>query len=908
MIVLVLFSLGLSTAASLDCYNCNHYDVNNVQHSCQVLKCNKGEFCKMETDHSTKVHGHCEDIHQLAHCHATPSCIPFHENKCTFCCDTDEEVHKTLQQPTESLACYNCHHYDVNSIGHSCEVLHCGVGEFCKMETDHNSKVTGTCAKINEMSHCQEHVTSSCIPFYHDKCTFCCSTGECISNSLQVPAIHHAKPTPLTSTTTLPTVIKATSVTNVRPSEYLECYNCHYFDVNNIYHSCEILHCGFGEFCKMETDHNNKVTGTCSKVNEMRHCQEHVTSSCIPFVHDKCTFCCATGECVSQSLQLPATHHAIPTPPTTTSTTTLPTVVQAASKTTVRPLEYLNCYNCHHFDVNNIYYSCEILHCGFGEFCKMETDHNNKVTGTCAKVNEMRHCQEHVTSSCIPFVHDKCTFCCATGECVSQSLQLPAIHHPKPTSTITLPTVVQATSKITVRPSEYLKCYNCHNIYYSCEILHCGFGEFCMMETDHDAKVTGKCSSVNEMNHCQEHVTSSCIPFYHHKCTFCCSTGNCVSQALQLLDTSHNPTPTAYHQSTTSTPATTSTGGMISRSTHLPDTSHNPTPTASTTSTPATTSTGGMTSRSTHLPVTTKPVDPCQDHDPICSTMMGICSSSVGRYMCGKTCNSCSTGTIKPVDPCQDHDPICSTMMDICSNPVGRYMCGKTCNSCSTGTTKPVDPCQDHDPVCTTIVGICNNPIGPHMCGKTCNSCSTAAATTGIPSAPTTTSATTTATTPAAKSGSSSSTISVSTLSVSTPPAATNGNTSAHVTTASARTSTTGKPSHRTCYQCGDINKGTFCTIGQIIMPSSSPCPADKAFCMTDLFHHIDGSTKYIRRCVAQVMCLRQWYQQTSDKSECVDVDPTTISTDITCRYCCTTDDCNSGNMPVRNTLYKPKH
>ncbi|XP_071096718.1 protein psiD-like [Haliotis cracherodii] len=310
---------------------------------------------------------------------------------------------------------------------------------------------------------------------------------------------------------------------------------------------------------------------------------------------------------------------------------------------------------------------------------------------------------------------------------------------------------------------------------------------------------------------------------------------------------------------------------------------------------------------------------PCTDlmKENGCHSLQNICSDILASAICPSYCGLCHKAITKPVDFCIDHNPICRTMPNICHNSLGPFLCGKTCHSCvtagvskttapvasfpstpspnvdvtSTATsahvsaaTKPVDTCIDHDPICSTMSDVCSNPLGPALCGKTCHSCVTAGST--MTTTPATTSPTSTPSTTAA---------------VTTTPATTS---TATITTSPS----TPKAIQRSCYTCGDANTGTHCTIMETIVPKASPCPSDAGFCMTDIFQHTDGSTKYIRRCVHEGACQRQWYEQTSDNSECVDVDPTTLSSDITCRYCCTTDDCNSGNMPARNTLYKPKH
>ncbi|XP_071096131.1 integumentary mucin A.1-like [Haliotis cracherodii] len=240
-------------------------------------------------------------------------------------------------------------------------------------------------------------------------------------------------------------------------------------------------------------------------------------------------------------------------------------------------------------------------------------------------------------------------------------------------------------------------------------------------------------------------------------------------------------------------------------------------------------------------------------------------------------------------------------MADICSNPIGPALCAKTCHSCQPATTVAVDTCKDHDSICSTMVGICNNPIGPTLCAKTCHACPTATPSTTTttpttqPNTTTPTPSATTITTPTTPSAATTTPTAPSITTITTPPAP------------STTSISTGKAIERLCFQCGNADTATYCTISETIMPNSYPCTQDKGFCMTDVYQHTDTTTKFIRRCVNETTCNRQWYEQTSGNSECVDVDPTTVSSAITCSYCCTTDNCNSLVVPDRHTLYKPK-
>ncbi|XP_067660794.1 salivary glue protein Sgs-3-like isoform X1 [Haliotis asinina] len=337
----------------------------------------------------------------------------------------------------------------------------------------------------------------------------------------------------------------------------------------------------------------------------------------------------------------------------------------------------------------------------------------------------------------------------------------------------------------------------------------------------------------------------------------------------------------------------------------------------------------------------TMALDLCQDHHIACSTVVGICSHSFGPELCGKTCHACSSApTSTQSTSAAITNPRAPSTAITTTSTAPSTAITKTETATSTATTTvsawpstATSTTSTTPPTTTTQTSPFTPSITTHAAPSTVN------ATTPTPSptiTATTSTAPSTATMPSiyGSSPSATSRTAASTTLDTAPPATTNTSSTTDNGTAATRTTgaqasewssntvyssvgvptgiptskpTSGKVIERSCFQCGEETTGTYCTIMETIMPRPYPCPEDTRFCMTEVYQHIDTSTKYIRRCVDEATCNMQWYQQTSGNSECVGVDPTTLSSNVTCRYCCTTDNCNYGIIPNSNTLYKPQ-
>ncbi|KAK3720935.1 hypothetical protein RRG08_047501 [Elysia crispata] len=113
--------------------------------------------------------------------------------------------------------------------------------------------------------------------------------------------------------------------------------------------------------------------------------------------------------------------------------------------------------------------------------------------------------------------------------------------------------------------------------------------------------------------------------------------------------------------------------------------------------------------------------------------------------------------------------------------------------------------------------------------------------------------------------------------------------------------------SSRSCLQCGDPVSGKPCGPGDLLLGMSQPCPANHNFCMNDIYEKAgDGKTIY-KRCVDEAECKNKWFKESSDSPECTEYNPRgSVTSDLTCHFCCTSDGCNIPTKPVESTLWTP--
>ncbi|XP_078334015.1 uncharacterized protein LOC144625706 [Crassostrea virginica] len=108
----------------------------------------------------------------------------------------------------------------------------------------------------------------------------------------------------------------------------------------------------------------------------------------------------------------------------------------------------------------------------------------------------------------------------------------------------------------------------------------------------------------------------------------------------------------------------------------------------------------------------------------------------------------------------------------------------------------------------------------------------------------------------------------------------------------------------RTCHVCGDSDNGISCSTQSIYLGSLQQCAPGEDFCMTDLLQDGQQYPKTFKRCVTELECRNKWLHQTSDLDHCTDYGNTIVNGQFSCHFCCTSDGCNSGQVPDKPTLY----
>jgi hypothetical protein len=76
---------------------------------------------------------------------------------------------------------------------------------------------------------------------------------------------------------------------------------------------------------------------------------------------------------------------------------------------------------------------------------------------------------------------------------------------------------------------------------------------------------------------------------------------------------------------------------------------------------------------------------------------------------------------------------------------------------------------------------------------------------------------------------------------------------------------------------------------------------------MNTLTDRADGKRVVKKSCVTKDVCVDQYYRDTYDKNDCLDLlfdVPVKILTK--CNFCCVTPGCNMKDVPLDNSLYEP--
>ncbi|XP_065941335.1 uncharacterized protein [Magallana gigas] len=108
----------------------------------------------------------------------------------------------------------------------------------------------------------------------------------------------------------------------------------------------------------------------------------------------------------------------------------------------------------------------------------------------------------------------------------------------------------------------------------------------------------------------------------------------------------------------------------------------------------------------------------------------------------------------------------------------------------------------------------------------------------------------------------------------------------------------------RSCHICGDNDNGIPCDTRSIYTGNLQQCGPGEDFCMTDLIHNGQPFPTIFKRCVTEEECRNKWLHQTSDLEHCTNYGNVLVEGHYSCHFCCTSDGCNSNQIPEKSTLY----
>nr|XP_034308306.1 integumentary mucin C.1-like isoform X2 [Crassostrea gigas] len=108
----------------------------------------------------------------------------------------------------------------------------------------------------------------------------------------------------------------------------------------------------------------------------------------------------------------------------------------------------------------------------------------------------------------------------------------------------------------------------------------------------------------------------------------------------------------------------------------------------------------------------------------------------------------------------------------------------------------------------------------------------------------------------------------------------------------------------RKCHICGDSPNSIPCDTRAIYVGNLQDCGPGENYCMTDLIHTGQSFPSIYKRCVTEDECRNKWLHQTSDLEHCTNYGNVLVEGHYSCHFCCTSDGCNSKQIPDKSTLY----
>uniref|UniRef100_A0A8W8MSQ9 Uncharacterized protein n=2 Tax=Magallana gigas TaxID=29159 RepID=A0A8W8MSQ9_MAGGI len=146
--------------------------------------------------------------------------------------------------------------------------------------------------------------------------------------------------------------------------------------------------------------------------------------------------------------------------------------------------------------------------------------------------------------------------------------------------------------------------------------------------------------------------------------------------------------------------------------------------------------------------------------------------------------------------------------------------------------------------------------------------------------------------------------VTISTTDSTQTPQSTNTTIPENNTSLIVVTLTTKPQGVRQCHICGDSSNSIPCDIRSIYVGNLQDCAPGENYCMTDLIHNGQTFPSIYKRCVTEEECRNKWLHQTSNLEHCTNYGNVLVRGHYSCHFCCTSDGCNSKQIPDNSSLY----